>query len=270
MAALSHIVRTSHAGAAALALAAAVLVAGPASAQSMTVFGYDLNASLRARLGPSYDGSDDYTVGPAGGFSLSKPGSKTFVAPDDSAALALFGNETVSFGASARLRGGRKAKDDLIGMRKIDWAVEAGLFGDLWPTDWLRLRAEARRGFNGHKGVLGDLSADVVSQQGKWTLSAGPRYSYADAKFTRTYFGVTPAEALASPYIAAAYGPGAGPRYIGAVAAADYAWRPRWRLTADAGYRKLLGDAADSPLVAGLGSDDQFNLSLGFRYAVGQ
>ena len=237
----------------------------------MTVFGYNVNASLRARLGPSYEGSDRYTIGPAGGLSLSKPGAPIlFSAPDDSASLTLAGDDKVTFGLAGRLRPSRGDKDELTGMRKIGWGVEAGVFGNLWLADWLRTRLEVRSGIGAHSGVLADLGADAVYRHDRWIVSAGPRFSYADTRFTRTYFGVTPAEALASPAIAAAYSPRGGPRYAGLVASADYRWSDRWRLTADAGYRRVLGDAADSPLVRDLGSADQFDLSLGVRYAIGQ
>ena len=252
---------------------AALLAATPALAQptGVTLFGYDVNASLRGRVGPTYEGSNDYKLGPAGSLSLSKPGSKDrFSAPDDSASLTLVGGDRASFGLAGRLRGGRGNKDDLRGMQKIDWAGEAGVFGNLWLTDGLRARLEVRKGFGGHDGVLADVGLDAVKDSGRWTISAGPRFSYADKAFTETYFGVTAAEAAASPLIAAAYRPSGGPRYAGAVASADYNWSERWRLTMDAGYRRLLGDAADSPLVQGLGSRDQFSASAGVRYALGR
>jgi MipA family protein len=252
-------------------LGAAASSSALAQPTGVTFFGYDVNASLRARVGPTYEGSDDYGIGPAGGISLSKPGSKDlFSAPDDSASLSLFGDDRFSVGLAGRLRSGRDDDDDLRGMKKIDWGGEAGVFANLWVADWLRARVEVRKGFGGHDGVIVDVGADAVASGDRWTVAAGPRFSWADDEFTQTYFGVTPGEALASPYIASAYDAKGGPRYVGAVASADYKWTERWGLTFDVGYRRLLGDAADSPLVAGLGSENQFSASAGVRYALGR
>ncbi len=262
-----------------IAAAATAMLAGPAMAQSepqedgssgFTLFGYNVNASLRARVQPTYEGSDDYKIGPAGSISLSRPGAaRVFSAPDDGISFSLAGNEVIDAGVTGSFVGGRNSKDDLRGMDKIDYAVEAGGFVNVWVAPWLRTRLAVRRGFGGHEGWVADLGADAVVREGRWIAAAGPRFSYADDEFTRTYFGVTPREALASPLIAAAYTPGGGARYAGVQASADYQWSPRWRLTMDASYRRLLGDAADSPLVRQLGSEDQFGASAGFRYAFG-
>lgn len=260
---------------AALALSGAASV--PAMAQdtdggsNVTLFGYNVNGSIRARVQPTYEGSDDYKVGPAGSISLSRPGAaRVFSAPDDGISISLVGNETMDAGITGRIRGGRDNDDDLRGMEKIDYAVEAGGFVNWWAAPSLRLRLEVRRGFGGHEGVVADLGADFVAREGRWTVAAGPRISYADDEYTQTYFGVTALEAIASPLIATAYDPEGGIRHAGVQASADYQWNPRLRVTFDASYRKLMGDAADSPLVKQLGSEDQFGASAGVRYAFGQ
>lgn len=248
--------------------AATLMTAAPALAQDgPTIFGRSLSVSLKARVAPDYMGSDDYKVGPAGSISLYLPGEDaTFSAPDDGASLALFGNETLSAGVTGRLRTGRDNDDDLD---EIDWAVEAGGYVNFWPTDWLRTRIEARRGFGGHEGIVVDLSADAVSRSDDWTFSVGPRFRWADDEYARTYFGVTPLEAARSPYAVAAYDAEGGAAYAGVLASAEYRWSERWALTADADWKRLLDDAADSPIVQTLGSEDQFSASVGVRYRFG-
>jgi outer membrane protein len=247
--------------------------AGGAAAQSAgggMIFGYDVRATVRAQVQPTYDGSNDFEVGPTGSISFYKHGGQHgFGAPDDGATLSLFGDERFAVGVVGKLRSGRDSKDDLRGMDKIDWAGEAGVFANLWVADWLRTRIEVRKGFGGHDGVLVDIGADAVARDGRWTGSVGPRFSWADDEFTQTYFGVTPAEAVRSPLIAAAYDAKGGPRSVGVQAGANYQWTPHWGLTFDASYRRLLGDAADSPLVRQLGSEDQFRASAGVSYAFG-
>ena len=53
------------------------------------------------------------------------------------------------------------------------------------------------------------------------------------------------------------------------VASAKYRLTPRWSVESVATYYKITGDAADSPIVEQLGSDDQFSISLSGRYTLG-
>jgi MipA family protein len=257
------------------AAAAALLGSTPAMAQDsgggVTIFGRTLSASVKARVGPDYMGSDDYKVGPSGSLSLSKPGEDSrFSAPDDGASLTLFGGDALSAGITGRLRSGRDDDDDLKGFEEIDWAVEAGGFVNWWVADSLRTRLEVRRGFGGHEGVVVDVGADLVSVGDALTLSIGPRFRWADDEYAQTYFGVTPLEAARSPYAIGAYNPEGGASSVGVLASAEYRWNDRWSITADADYRKLLGDAADSPIVAVLGSEDQYSASIWVKYAFGR
>ena len=250
---------------------AAILAAAPSPALAQGIFGYNWDATLSAQIQPTYEGSDEYGVGPGGSIALVRPDAPNpYNAPDDGLSLTLMEGGRAAIGLSGRFRAGRDDDDDLRGMEEIDWAGEVGVFVNLWLTDWLRTRLEVRQGFSGHEGVIADVGADLVAREGRWILSAGPRFSYADDEFTQTYFGVTAREALASPLIAAAYRPDGGPRYAGAIAQADYQWTDRWGLTFDVGYRRLLGDAADSPLVRNLGAQDQFSASAGVRYSLGR
>jgi outer membrane protein len=257
------------------AAAAALVGSTPALAQDsgggVTIFGRTVSASLKARVSPDYMGSDDYRVVPAGSISLSKPGEDSrFSAPDDGASLTLVGGDALAAGLTGRVRGPRDGKDDLQGFDDVDWTVEAGGFVNWWVTDSLRTRLEVRRGFGGHEGVVVDVGADVVSVGDRLTLSIGPRFRWADDEYARAYFGVTPQEAARSPFAIAAYNPDGGASYAGVLASADYRWNDHWSITADADYRKLLGDAADSPIVAQLGSEDQYSASIGVRYSFGR
>jgi outer membrane scaffolding protein for murein synthesis (MipA/OmpV family) len=100
-------------------------------------------------------------------------------------------------------------------------------------------------------------------------MSIGPRIGYGDARYMETYFGVTPAEALASPYIKEPFKPGAGVRYGGVEAAYAYRATKRIRITLGVGYHHLTGVAADSPVVAVAGSRNQFSAGLGVAYSFG-
>ncbi len=122
------------------------------------------------------------------------------------------------------------------------------------------------KGLTGQSGIVVNTGMDFVAHPRMWNLSAGPRYSWGDQRFNGTYFGVSPGEAAASPVIHSAFNPGAGSHYAGLEAMAEYKWRPKWRLTLDASYNRMLGKDAMSPLVRQLGSADQFGVGAGLRF----
>ena len=97
-------------------------------------------------------------------------------------------------------------------------------------------------------------------------LKLGPRLSFADSEYMSTYFGVSSGEATASGGRLAAYDAGGGFRDVGLEFGAEYAWSDRITLYGDAGYRRLVGDAADSPIVKRAGSENQFTAGLGLTY----
>jgi outer membrane protein len=110
---------------------------------------------------------------------------------------------------------------------------------------------------NGHDGLVGDLSADFILRDDDNTIfSIGPRARWADNDFHDAYFGVPvaiPASGLA------AYNPGSGFYAVGARAGLTQRLGRNWGLFGYAGYDRLIGDAADSPIVRQLGSRDQFS-----------
>ena len=62
-----------------------------------------------------------------------------------------------------------------------------------------------------------------------------------------------------------------GPCTVGALAAVNTAWSPQWSTTVYAGYKRLTGDAAASPIVRGIGSPNQysFGASATFNFNIG-
>jgi outer membrane protein len=221
------------------------------------------------KVGPSYPGADDYSVFGYPSLSFRRVGTvERFSAPDDGLSLSFLEESAFRIGAVGRFQGGRYLQDDrrLFGLRKVDWAVEPGIFVEYWPLEFLRARAELRHGINGHEGFVADLGLDVVQRFGAVTLSAGPRLALGDNEFTRTYFGVTPVEAALNGQVTA-YRPSGGITSVGATAAVSYDWSPQWSTTAFATYRRLVGDAADSPIVERFGSENQLGLGLSLSYS---
>jgi outer membrane scaffolding protein for murein synthesis (MipA/OmpV family) len=190
-----------------------------------------------------------------------------FGRPDDGLSFSVLGGGSLRFGVVGRFQGGRYYEDNrrLFGLSKVDWSVEPGLFAEFWATEWLRARAEIRRGFNGHEGFVGDLGLDVVHRFGAVTASIGPRLSLRDTEFVRTYFGVTPMEAALNGVVTP-FRPSGGIYSAGVVAGLGYDWTPQWSTSAYVSYNRLIGDAADSPIVRQLGSEHQFGGGITISY----
>jgi outer membrane protein len=117
-----------------------------------------------------------------------------------------------------------------------------------------------RRGFGGHEGLVGETGIDVVAPlRPDLTLSAGPRLTFAGEDYMDTYFGVTPAQAARSGL--PAYQADAGLKSVGVEGKLRYEFATDWAVTAKGGYFRLVGDAADSPIVE-LGDRNQFSAGL--------
>ena len=141
----------------------------------------------------------------------------------------------------------------------MKWSVEPGVFIEVWPVERLRARAEVRYGFNGYNGVVGNIGLDGVQQFGRFTVSLGPRLAFGGTDFTSAYFSVTPFEAALNGRVTPFRARG-GSTSAGVLGALTYKWSEQWATTVYAGYDRLTGDAADSPITRRLGSQDQFKV----------
>lgn len=261
------------------ALAAALFSLQPSSAaaqaaspsDSGTLFGWSVSGSLEAVVSPKYIGSKRYSVGPGGSLQFSRSGDlPTFGAPDDSPALQLLHVGGVAAGLVLGWQSARDNDGALKGFDKIDLSIQPGLYVTWWPATGLRLRGEVRHGVNDGDGWVADLGADAVHDGRRWLLSIGPRVHLGDSDFTRTYFGVTAAEAAQSPFGIAPFAADGTFTAVGGLASAEYRYTRRWSVLAYADYQRLVGTAASSPIVARLGARDQLSAAMGFRYRFGR
>ena len=184
--------------------------------------------------------------------------------PDEAFGFAVLGkrNQGVSVGPALTFAPTRST-DDLPGLPKVGFGMEAGVFADVWPLEPLRLRAELRQGIGAHKALTGDLAADFVWRDGKegTIVTAGPRVRWGSGKYNRAYFGVATPGAGGFT----AYEPGSGIYAVGATAGIRMPVSGIFGLYGYAGYDRLTGEAKDSPIVAA-GKKDQFSAGLALTY----
>ena len=84
--------------------------------------------------------------------------------------------------------------------------------------------------------------------------------------YMRSYFGVTAQDAAWNRRVTA-YNPNGGVKGYGAAAAASYKFNESWSTTVQAGYERLQGHAAKSPIVKSFGKRDQITLGASLSYS---
>jgi outer membrane protein len=239
----------------------ATAVAAPAIAQERR--GWTVTVGAGAQIAPKFYGSEDYSIFPLPNFGLRREGRPVpFEAPDDSTGFGFLGQDSAfNFGPAVRLVSKREEDDVGAPVGDVGLTVEAGGFVQVFLGDNFRIRGEIRQGLGGHEGLVGDIAADFIIRDGDNTIfSIGPRAHWADNDFQDAYFGVPVAIPAAG---LAVYDPGGGFYAVGARAGLTQRLGRTWGLFGYAGYDRLIGDAADSPIVRQLGSRGQLSGGLG-------
>jgi MipA family protein len=247
--------------------AALLLSAGAAPAQQPESKGWVVDIGPGALFRPKFPGAKDLELGFWPVIHVNRPGKEgRFAPPDDSHGPHLIGSKAFRIGPALRIESGRDEEDAIIGIGDVDTTVEGGAFAESYLSPNFRLRGEVRKGFGGHKGVIGDLGADfMIGNAEALQFSIGPRLRLANARYVRAFYGVNPAQSALTGL--PVYDVDGGIHSAGALAAARYRLGPSWGLEAYGRYDRLLGDAKDSPLVlSSVGSRDQFEVGLGLSY----
>lgn len=218
---------------------------------------------------PDFVGAENGKFVPIPIFTIRRAGSiDQFRGPRDSASIALLDVGNFRAGPAFKYVTSRKSDKytELTGLGDVKAAYELGGFVEYFPVDWLRLRSELRQGIGGHTGTVVDVSADVILPLiQRLTISAGPRFTWKSTKATAPYFGVDAAQAAASGL--PMYDARGGAHSVGFGSQISYRINPQWEVHAYVEYEKLLGDAADSPLVKLRGSSNQTTVGIGASYS---
>jgi outer membrane protein len=246
--------------------ASSLFATDPAAAQDER--GWTLTIGGGVQIVPEYPGADSLGISPLPILGLRRSGTPLpMEAPDDSWGFGLLGSDSaVDFGPAVRLQNKRDEEDVGAPVGDVGFTVEAGAFVQLLITEGIRLRAEGRRGLGGHDGWIGDLSADfVLRDRDTYVFTIGPRLRLSDDRYQNAYFGVGPAVSAATGL--PVFDTGGGIHAVGAVAGLTYMLGRHWGLYTYAGYDRLVGDAADSPIVRNFGSRHQYSTGLGAFYS---
>lgn len=266
-------------------LLAFLIVAGaasPALAQGRpSNDGWGLTVGAGGLMAPIYEGDDDSRVSILPNIQVTY-GDDLFASVQDGLGYRAINTETFRAGPIARIKFSRSEDGDqplavtgddttdLIGLNDVDTSIELGGFVE-YEVAGLTLSAEARQAASGHEGFVADLG---VKWSGRYMAfgppliwSVGPRIRLVDDAYNDAYFSVGDAQSTASGLPVHTAGGGVHSYGISATAILPLDRDETWTAVLFAGYDRLAGDVADSPLVQLRGSEDQatFGLFLGYK-----
>ena len=238
-----------------------------AAAQSNDIHGF---LAAGAFVGSDYEGSDEYTFNPAIAARLQY---KNYYIQTEGlgAKINLSPAEHFEFGPMINYRMGRD--DDIENlsvsrMTEIDDAFEGGAFARVQKRNIMSGGDEI--GFevkvlsdlsDTHEGMTVTFGPDYAFQAtSKLRLTTSVEATYADDDYMDTYFGVNTDNVGSSGL--SHFKAESGLKDVGASMMAHYQLSEKWSVIGITGYKKLLGDAKDTPLVEQEGSDNQF-MALG-------
>ncbi len=260
---------------------ALLMVVAPCAAQ-VDLVPVELEVPLIVGVGvgaiPDYEGSNDYKFGVAPFFRWTFQGRRYVQLRANELTVNVLNSPYFELGPMAAYKFGRSdVEDEVVGkMKDIDDAFEMGGFGAFV----LRNSQNPRQRFIADVDFLHDVSG--VSHG--WRMSVGARYwhpvfqrldvmvgargTFVSDRYANTYFGVSEDDSARSglPRFQAS---GGGKDFSLSLAAVYYLTES-WMLGAGMRYSRLLGDAEDSPIVAGRGSADQIISGIAIGYMWGR
>ncbi|MBA4234094.1 MAG: hypothetical protein C0465_26335 [Ralstonia sp.] len=223
---------------------------------------------------PEYEGADAYRIIPLSNGRAYL--DRRYIELDGLALRAnLLNNSRIAFGPVAHLTFGRR---DRIGstavaqLGRINDAYEFGAFVattlPLGKSGDLRLALEGVHDVaQVHNGWIGTASIGYHRRLStRWLVSGTASVSGASDDYARRYFTVTPQGSAASGL--AAFNARGGIKDVGISVRAAYKVNERWSIQGVAGYKRLLGDFAQSPVVGREGNANQLSggLGIGFHF----
>ena len=213
---------------------------------------------------PDYLGSNDYHVVPDLVFLVRFAG-RVF-ASNQGLEVNLLGFKSLQFGPTLTISGKRKESDNpvLAGLGDVKRGPELGLFLRSTWQDLVTVRLRVRQGVaRGHEGTLIDLVGSSIiyrSDEDRFQAYIGASSTWSSGTYARAFFGISEEQSLNSGL--PVYRPGDSIRDVSMLAGARWALSPDWSLNLLGEYRRLVADAASSPLVATYGSPNNASLSL--------
>ncbi|NNE57425.1 MAG: MipA/OmpV family protein [Hellea sp.] len=235
--------------------------------------GWSVYVGAAAIYTPTYLGDDDHNLSVVPSIRITK-GENFTASVEDGIRYKALSEDGLSIGPMAKIDFGRDEDgggpfriagdktNDLIGFGDIDTTVSLGAFAE-YEFEEFALKVSGGQAVSGHDGFTGEISLQykpVIRIKGPpLIIGVGPRVKFADRNYTQSYFGITPAQALATGLPAYEAGGGITSYGLGGNLLLPLT-RDGLGMVVFGGYERLSGDAADSPLVLERGSRDQYSI----------
>lgn len=232
---------------------------------------WSVTISGGASFQPDYEGSNDYEVSPLPLLMVSYKDLVFLRGPMLGANLFTWRGaregDKLQIGPVMRYQMGRDQDDNdaLQGMGDIDGGIEAGAFVSYNTGAWSVGMTAFKDVSSSHDGMTAEFSGGYRHDfNSRLRMKTKLSTTWADDDYTTAYFGVTPVQAQRSGL--RRYEPESGLKDVGLAADLDYSLTDHWGITGRVGYKRLLGDAADSPLVKDEGSANQLTTGLFLKF----
>jgi outer membrane protein len=225
---------------------------------------WTLNIGLGGGISPDYEGSNDYGFG--FGPNISASWRDTIFYKDKSLGANLIRKEYLKAGLIAARATKRKEDDNdkLEGLGDVDGGIEVGGFVSYKNKPW-RFKTEARQEVDsGHEGALVELSVGLDLPFVKPVVYVELGTTWASDDYMENFFAIDSQQSSNSGL--KRYNADAGFKDVNLSISVGYPITKRWRIGAIVEYKRLLGDAADSPIVD---DKNQFVAGLALSYHMG-
>lgn len=230
-------------------------------------------------LTPRFPGSNSYRAVPYASFSYKTDGFS--IHSEGPGVLAnISPTKAIEFGPVVQVGFGRKGNlnDPVINLLpRVGTSIEIGAYvaGGLplaligiHTKSAITARVEILKDVaSGHRGTLIENSVgytDPISE--KLKLVGSVSATWADSRYTRAFFGVSQVASARSGLTA--YSTRSGFNSAALTGVADYKLGKRWSVISIGRYSRLIGDAANSPIVIERGSVNQFYFGLALKYKI--
>ena len=173
-------------------------------------------------------------------------------------------NRAFEFGGSFGYYESRKEEDDekLKGLGDIDGGIDGRLFAKIRLNEYsffVQIQNDLSSKHNGTLYVFGADYFNKPSSYTNWRVKSS--YTFADDNYMRSYFGISEAQAGKSGLTR--FKAGSGFKDFTLDWIYNHYLSRHWGLKGVIGYKFLVGDAADSPLVTSKG---QISFGIGLFY----
>ena len=225
---------------------------------------WDIRNGMGVQYDAKYEGSDEMKARVLPFIDITWR-DLVFLNPRNGFGVHLYDDHGLTVSAGVGYVFGRDESDsgDLRGMGDIDETGAANLIVE-YDAGLLKPYAGVSRLLEGSEGTVvkagvsglvpfalltGGMNPQGTGEGGRKgpVLRLGASATWADDDYMESYFGVNSSQSLNSSH--ARHDPGSGFKSVNLEVGVIYLFAGAWAVNARVGYSRLLGDAADSPLV---------------------